>query len=148
MTHHRFLSSPIPSSLESLDRHERLLHESVRESGRLKLSASRPHSRKPEVHPVSLPARTMSMSVGILRPLQGSDLQRHNYETLMYITAGSGFSLIGETHVAWTAGDAIYIPVWQWHKHVNTSETAEATYVACENTPLLQTLGIALREQG
>ncbi|PHX43337.1 cupin, partial [Pseudomonas syringae pv. syringae] len=68
-------------------------------------------------------------SFGALQPLQGSGLHRHNYETIIYIISGTGFSMVGETLVAWTAGDAVYIPVWRWHKHVNTSEDVEVTYI-------------------
>ncbi len=146
MNNHRFSSkdfSHVPSSLETPDHPGRLLHEGVRKPETDAFSAARKH----EVHVVDLPSRTLSMTFGALKPLQGSGLHRHNYETIIYIISGSGFSMIGQTRVTWMAGDAIYIPVWQWHTHINTSETAEATYIACENTPLLQTLGIALREE-
>ncbi len=146
MNNHRFSSkdfSHVPSSLETPDHPGRLLHEGVRKPETDAFSATRKH----EVHVVDLPSRTLSMTFGALKPLQGSGLHRHNYETIIYIISGSGFSMIGQTRVTWMAGDAIYIPVWQWHTHINTSETAEATYIACENTPLLQTLGIALREE-
>ena len=146
MNNHRFSSkdfSHVPSNLETLDHPAKLLHEAVRKKEAGVFSADRKH----EVHIVDLPSRALSMTFGALKPLEGSGLHRHNYETIIYVISGAGFSMIGQTRVAWTAGDAIYIPVWQWHKHVNTSVTAEATYIACENTPLLQALGIALREE-
>ena len=146
MNNQRFSSrnfSDVASRLETPDNQACLLHEGVRKSETDAFSAARKH----EVHIVDLPSRALSMTFGALKPLRGSGLHRHNYETIIYVISGAGFSMIGETQVAWAAGDAIYIPVWEWHTHVNTSETAEATYIACENTPLLQTLGIALREE-
>jgi gentisate 1,2-dioxygenase len=49
--------------------------------------------------------------------------------------------------IRWKAGDAVYIPVWAWHHHSNASQGKPARYVACENAPLLQNLGVAVREE-
>ncbi|KPX66160.1 hypothetical protein ALQ76_03354 [Pseudomonas syringae pv. atrofaciens] len=146
MNNHTFSSSDfvhVPTSLAVGEDVGTLLHEGVRTTTLDAFSKTRKH----EVHVVDLPSRSISMTFGALQPLQGSGLHRHNYETIIYIISGTGFSMVGETLVAWTAGDAVYIPVWRWHKHVNTSEDAEVTYIACENTPLLQALGVALREE-
>ena len=45
------------------------------------------------------------------------------------------------------AGDAVYIPSWTWHRHQNLSDTESAKYIATENAPQLQNLGVALREE-
>ncbi|WP_024678850.1 cupin domain-containing protein [Pseudomonas syringae] len=133
----------VPTCLAADDFMGTLLHEGVRKSTLNSFSESRKH----EVHVVDLPSRSISMTFGALQSLQGSGLHRHSYETVIYIISGKGFSMVGDIQIAWTAGDAIYIPVWHWHTHFNTSEDAEVTYIACENTPLLQTLGVALREE-
>ncbi|WP_245592000.1 cupin domain-containing protein [Cystobacter fuscus] len=97
---------------------------------------------------VDLPSRTLSLTIGHLRAGQSTRLHRHNYETILYITKGQGYTLVEDRKVEWKAGDAVYVPVWAWHRHVNTDARHEAEYVACENTPLLQNLGeIALREE-
>jgi mannose-6-phosphate isomerase-like protein (cupin superfamily) len=68
-------------------------------------------------------------------------------ETIIYVVKGCGYSLVENEKVEWKAGDALYVPVWAWHRHFNTGDD-EAEYVACENAPLLQNLGnIALREE-
>jgi gentisate 1,2-dioxygenase len=103
--------------------------------------------RKHLVRVVNLPARTLSMTIGSLDPGQCTRLHRHNYETLLYVITGRGKSVIGECEVEWKAGDAIYIPVWAWHQHVNLDEGEEVVYLACENAPHLLNLGIALREE-
>jgi pyrroloquinoline quinone (PQQ) biosynthesis protein C/quercetin dioxygenase-like cupin family protein len=105
------------------------------------------NERKHKVHIVDLPTHTISMTIGGLEPGQSTRLHRHNYETVIYILTGQGHSRVGERQVDWQEGDAIYIPVWAEHQHVNTGDT-ECSYIACENAPLLQNLGgIAIREE-
>jgi gentisate 1,2-dioxygenase len=103
--------------------------------------------RKHLVRMVDLPSRVLSMTIGGLEPGQSTNRHRHNYETMIYVVAGSGHSLIGDRRVDWQAGDAFYVPVWAWHQHVNAHAFEKALYVACENAPMLQNLGLALREE-
>lgn len=135
----------VPPKL-SAQAHERLRHASViaeQDSGSSRFSDERNH----KVHIVDLPTHTISMTIGRLDPSQSTRLHRHNYETLIYVIAGQGFSRIGSRVVDWKAGDAVYVPVWAAHQHVNTG-AIECVYVACENAPLLQNLGsIAMREE-
>jgi gentisate 1,2-dioxygenase len=102
--------------------------------------------RKHPVYIVDLPSKTLSMTIGGLEPRQATNKHRHTYETVIYIQQGSGYSLIENTRVDWQAGDAIYIPVWAWHSHHNETDH-NCVYIACENTPLLQNLGVAIREE-
>ncbi|HEV7778294.1 MAG TPA: iron-containing redox enzyme family protein [Luteibacter sp.] len=106
-------------------------------------SADRRHA----VHIVDLPSHTLSMTLGRLRPGEATRPHRHNYETIIYVIEGEGHSHIGGREVAWTAGDAFYVPAWAVHRHRNTGSQC-CLYVACENAPLLQNLGgIAVREE-
>lgn len=105
------------------------------------------HQRHHFVRAADLPSRALSMTLGGLEPGQSTRLHRHTYETLIYIVSGQGESVIGEQRVPWRAGDALYVPVWAWHQHINTSATEGALYVACENAPQLQNLGVAVREE-
>lgn len=112
--------------------------------GSRKFSSDRNH----KVHIVDLPSKTISMTIGGLEPGKSTRLHRHNYETMIYIVAGQGFSRIGNRIVEWSAGDAVYIPIWAAHQHVSTLDSGECIYVACENAPLLQNLGgLALRQE-
>lgn len=123
---------------------ERIVHPQVIGSGTDEaFSASRKHA----VHICQLPSRTISMSIGDLDPGARTNEHRHDYETMMYILEGEGYSLIeGERH-PWRAGDALYVPPWAWHQHVNTGTTL-ARYLAATNATLLQNLGnIARREE-
>ncbi|RQO31160.1 cupin [Taibaiella sp. KBW10] len=103
--------------------------------------------RKHPVFFVDLPSKNVSMTIGGLLPGQLTNRHRHTYETVLYVLEGVGYTEIEEERVAWKAGDAVYIPSWAWHRHQNTSDTLAAKYIACENAPQLQNLGVALREE-
>jgi quercetin dioxygenase-like cupin family protein len=128
------------------DRPERLVHPNVLHSdaeANGKVSKERQHL----VRMVDLPSRALSMTIGGLAGGESTRKHRHNYETIIYVVSGSGFSAIEDRRVPWKAGDAFYVPTWAWHQHNNASSTESVLYVACENAPMLQNLGIALREE-
>jgi quercetin dioxygenase-like cupin family protein len=103
--------------------------------------------RKHPVFFVDLPSKNVSMTIGGLLPAQKTNRHRHTYETILYVLEGKGWTLVEDEKVEWEAGDAVYIPSWAWHQHQNLSETEPARYIACENAPQLQNLGVALREE-
>lgn len=104
--------------------------------------------RKHPVHIIDLPSNTISMTIGGLLPSGSSNKHRHTYETILYILEGQGYSIIEGNKINWRAGDAVYVPNWAWHQHVNVDTKHAARYLACENTPMLQTLGqLAIREE-
>lgn len=135
----------VPATLDA-SLPERLLHADVTGGVRAEDRDFSKH-RQHEVCVVDLPSRVISMTVGGLEPGQSTRRHRHNYETLIYVLEGQGKSVIGEREVMWKRGDAFYVPVWAWHQHINLSEHENARYLACENAPHLQNLGIALREE-
>ena len=119
---------------------QRLIHRAVeRSSVEQRFSEERRHP----VWVVDLPSRVLSM----LAPGQASRKHRHTYETILYVLEGEGLSEIDGVRVDWVAGDAVYIPVWAWHQHRNRSTVTPCRYPACENAPMLQNLGVALREE-
>lgn len=103
--------------------------------------------RKHPVFFVDLPSKNVSMTIGGLLPAQKTNRHRHTYETILYVLEGKGWTLAEDEKVEWEAGDAVYIPSWAWHQHQNLSDTEPARYIACENAPQLQNLGVALREE-
>ncbi len=134
----------VPSSLKA-ELPERLLHADVLNS-RGSQDGAFSEERRHLVRMVDLPSRTLSVTIGGLSPGQATRMHRHNYETIIYVLSGTGASLIEGREVPWRAGDAFYVPPWAWHQHVNRGD-GRALYVACENAPLLQNLGVALREE-
>ncbi|QEH97794.1 cupin domain-containing protein [Gluconobacter thailandicus] len=104
--------------------------------------------RKHPVHIVNLPSHALSMTIGGLIPGGRSGRHRHTYETILYVLEGRGYSIIEDRRIDWSAGDALYIPVWAWHHHVNSDPDKPARYLACENAPMLQNAGgLAIREE-
>ncbi|MEN8216075.1 MAG: cupin domain-containing protein [Pseudomonadota bacterium] len=122
---------------------ERLIHKGVTK-GQLddEFSADRKHP----VHVVDLPSRAVSMSIGGLEKGQSTRNHRHSYETIIYVLKGNGHSIVEGKRVDWEAGDAILVPRWGWHQHFNDSD-GYVEYIGVENAPMLQNLGLALREE-
>ncbi len=121
----------------------KLIHKNVIAGVEADFSRERKHL----VAVVDLPSRTMSMTLGGLEPAQRTGRHRHSYETIIYVVEGTGTTVIEDQNVDWSAGDAIYVPVWAWHHHINRSPDKRCLYLACENAPLLQNLGSAIREE-
>jgi gentisate 1,2-dioxygenase len=123
---------------------DKLVHRAVERSGRDEAFI---RQRKHAVSVVDLPSRTLSVTIGGLETGQSTGKHRHTYETILYVLEGEGYTVIEDRRVEWREGDAVYIPVWAWHQHTNTS-ASRCRYLACENAPLLQNLGAAIREEG
>lgn len=123
---------------------EKLIHKNVEQAGEHNsFSAERKHP----VFFVDLPTKNVSMTIGGLLPGQITNKHRHTYETVLYVIEGIGYTEIEGDKIEWKAGDAVYIPSWAWHRHQNLSNDKSAKYIACENAPQLQNLGVALREE-
>ncbi len=122
---------------------ERLHHPNVEGSG---FDTPFSGERRHPVFVVDLPSRTLSVTIGHLGPGERTRKHRHSYETILYILEGDGRTFVEDQVVEWKAGDAVYVPVWGWHYHENLSQ-GKCRYVACENAPMLQNLGVALREE-
>jgi quercetin dioxygenase-like cupin family protein len=123
---------------------EKLIHKNVEQAGEHDQFST---ERKHPVFFIDLPSKNVSMTVGGLLPDQLTNRHRHTYETMLYVIEGHGYTEIEDTKVEWKAGDAVYIPSWAWHRHKNLSNSENAKYLACENAPQLQNLGVALREE-
>jgi quercetin dioxygenase-like cupin family protein len=123
---------------------DKLVHRNVTSTSR---DDAFSRERKHPVFVVDLPSRVLSMTIGGLEPSQTTSKHRHTYETILYVLEGEGFTVIEDRKIEWRAGDAVYIPVWAWHQHTNVSATKPCRYIACENAPMMQNLGTALREE-
>lgn len=123
---------------------DKLIHRNVEDAG---VHNQFSEERKHPVFFVDLPTKNVSMTIGGLLGDQITNRHRHTYETVLYVLEGEGWTEIEDEKVEWKAGDAVYIPSWAWHRHGNRSTKIEARYLACENAPQLQNLGVALREE-
>ncbi|UCJ08589.1 cupin domain-containing protein [Chitinophaga pendula] len=122
----------------------KLVHRDVEQAGEHDTFSK---ERKHPVFFVDLPTKNVSMTIGGLLPSQLTNKHRHTYETVLYVLEGTGWTEIEGERITWKAGDAVYIPSWAWHRHQNLDDQAPARYIACENAPQLQNLGLALREE-
>ena len=113
--------SKTPSEL-TVKMPERLIHRNVEEKDSTQTDNSFSAERGHGVAIVDLPTKTISMTIGHLQQGQSTRTHRHNYETVLYIIEGKGYSELGGEVVEWQQGDAVYVPIWSWHRHVNTSE--------------------------
>lgn len=136
----------VPNQLEYKKPHKPLLHRQVRKFSVTRRECALGVRRGHLVRIVDVPSKVMSMTMGRLRTDESTRKHRHNYETIIYVLSGLGKSIIEEEEIHWKAGDAFYVPCWAWHQHINLTDE-ECWYIACENAPLLQNLGIALREE-
>lgn len=145
-TNKTFTSGDFHQTYAQLKTHlpEKLVHRDVERAGEHHVFST---ERKHPVYFVDLPSKNVSMTIGGLLPSQLTNLHRHTYETVLYVLEGRGWTEIEGTRIEWKAGDAVYIPGWAWHRHQNTDDAHPAKYIACENAPQLQNLGLALREE-
>ena len=124
---------------------QKIAHHNVEGSGSKEAYSA---ERKHPVSFVDLPSHAISLTIGGLVPGGKSNRHRHTYETILYVLEGEGYSMIEDVRIDWKKGDAVYIPVWAWHHHVNMSAKDPAKYLACENAPMLQNMGrLAIREE-
>lgn len=132
--------TPIPVHREGLS----LIHRQVCATiPAAAFSASRGHP----VFAVDLPAASVSFSIGVLASEQKTNNHRHAYESLLYILEGEGHSIVEGRRIEWRAGDALYVPPWNWHVH-GCDSGQSARYLTATNLPLLQQLGqTVLREE-
>jgi len=106
-----------------------LIHKNVEKAGEHDQFST---ERKHPVFFVDLPSKNVSMTIGGLLPGQLTNRHRHTYETVLYVLEGKGYTEIEGEKVAWEK---------------NLSDSEPAKYIACENAPQLQNLGVALREE-
>jgi quercetin dioxygenase-like cupin family protein len=123
---------------------EKLIHRAVQDTGADRLFSD---ERRHAVFVADLPSSVVSLTIGCLDPGQATRKHRHTYETILFVLEGEGTTVVENVEIRWTSGDAVYIPTWAWHWHTNASAQSPCRYVACENAPMLQNLGLAVREE-
>ena len=70
---------------------------------------------------------------------------RHTVEAVINWMAGSGYSIIDGQRYDWEAGDFICVPMFAWHRHINTDDKP-ALHVASTTGPLSIAIGQAIYE--
>jgi gentisate 1,2-dioxygenase len=70
---------------------------------------------------------------------------RHTVEAVIYWLQGRGYSIIDGKRYDWGAGDFICVPMFAWHRHVNTGDVP-ALHIASTTGPLSMAIGQAVYE--
>lgn len=70
---------------------------------------------------------------------------RHTVEAVIYWLSGYGHSIVDGKRYDWEAGDFICVPMFAWHRHINSSDE-QANYLATTTGPLSMGLGQAVYE--
>ncbi len=70
---------------------------------------------------------------------------RHTVEAVIHWMEGSGYSIIDGQRYDWEAGDFICVPMFAWHRHINTGDKP-ALHVASTTGPLCMGIGTAVYE--
>ena len=70
---------------------------------------------------------------------------RHTVEAVIYVLQGRGHSIIDGVRHDWAPGDFISVPMFSWHRHLNTGNE-DFIYLAATTGPLSLALGLAVYE--
>ena len=94
----------------------------------------------------TLPTTTFELFRQTIPPAGSTDMHRHYHETVHYVIAGTGHSIIETDQINWRTGSFVYTPTWTWHRHFNDSEAKPVEFLTIENSRLLALLGLVRRE--
>jgi gentisate 1,2-dioxygenase len=70
---------------------------------------------------------------------------RHTVEAVIYVLQGNGHSIVDGVRYDWAPGDFISVPMFSWHRHINTGDQ-DFIYLAATTGPLSLALGLAVYE--
>jgi gentisate 1,2-dioxygenase len=70
---------------------------------------------------------------------------RHTVEAVIYVLQGNGHSIVDGVRYDWVPGDFISVPMFSWHRHINTGDQ-DFIYLAATTGPLSLALGLAVYE--
>ena len=89
---------------------------------------------------------TIDCELQALRPGFAGRAHRHTHATVYHVVAGAGTSTIGDTRLAWRAGDSFVVPLWSWHRHANDCGEP-AILFSISDKPVMQSLGFDREEE-
>jgi gentisate 1,2-dioxygenase len=88
---------------------------------------------------------TIKCQIQVLPPKFEGKLHRSTASSIAFIVEGEGCTVFGEREIAWGKHDAVAIPNWTWHRHVNSSNR-DALLFTLSDSPILTTLGFYREE--
>ena len=93
-----------------------------------------------------LPTTTFEIFKQTIPAGESTDMQRHHHETVHFVIAGRGHTVLEDESDTWATGDFIYTPPWTWHRHFNDATDAPVEFLTIENSRLLGLLGLTRRQ--
>ncbi|RZJ34309.1 MAG: cupin domain-containing protein [Flavobacterium sp.] len=86
--------------------------------------------------------QTMGASMQLLRPDEHTRAHKHTGSFVYQCAKGKGYSVIGGKRYDWKERDIFCVPSWEWHEHVNLSETEDACLFSFNDLPVIEKLGL------
>ena len=83
---------------------------------------------------------TMSCQIQMLRSGEKTKGHRHTSTTIYHVYRGSGVSYVGDQRYEWEKGDSFVVPLWNYHRHENTSKDPVVFFVMSDK-PLMDAIG-------
>ena len=71
----------------------------------------------------------------------------HNFEAIIHIIKGKGYTVLGDNRVDWKVGDTMSVPPMLPHQHFNLDPDASARFFAVITLPLMLNTGRLKFEQ-
>jgi len=90
--------------------------------------------------------RLISLDVTELETGGASTLHRQLHESTMLILSGQGHTIANGKQYSWGPGDALQVPLFMWHQHVNTGNEP-VRYLRFGTVPFYHYLGLYRAEQ-
>jgi gentisate 1,2-dioxygenase len=93
------------------------------------------------------PLPTMGADAHWLRPGERARAGRSTASRVFHVIEGRGESRIGDTELAWEAGDTFVAPPWHWIEHDNGSTAEPACLFSFNDEPAIRALGLWQEER-
>lgn len=89
---------------------------------------------------------TIGCWIQMLPPGFEGERHRHTSSAIYFVVGGEGRTEFGETTLHWQKHDAMALPNWTWHRHVNASKTEPAYLFSVNDIPMLRGFGLYREE--
>ena len=90
---------------------------------------------------LGFPNSQLSSFIREIPPGWKSGNHTHNFEAIIRILEGKGYSMVDGDKHEWKADDVITIPPMAAHQHFNTDQNQRVRFFAVITSPLMQNLG-------
>jgi mannose-6-phosphate isomerase-like protein (cupin superfamily) len=80
-----------------------------------------------------------------MSPGGAGPMHRQLCESTMFVLEGEGYTVVNGRRFDWKKGDVLFVPLFAWHQHVNTGQSA-ARYARMSTAPIYKFLGLGAEE--